>query len=190
MQGPEAASPAYEDALREELLLTASFLAGHSLLGTQDLLDEASRLTSPWWHMSVDLTNRRLIVRRIANRIRTSMLVNHDALSATAQTYRRLPVLSIEEYWVRSVLTHAAVRDVSFPEAVRLATSDALWQAHVELDGDRSTFPLELAVIYDAMVLTSAYGRLHTLRSPADSRTLKRATQILSHAALIADRAR
>lgn len=190
MHGSEAASPAYEDALREELLFTAAFLAGHSLLDERDLLKEASHLTSPWWHMSMDLANRRLIVRRIANRIRTSTLVRRDVVLAAARGYRRQPVVSIEEYWVRSVLTHAAVREVSFPEAVRLATSDALWQAHTELDGGKSSYPLELAVVYDAMVLTAAYGRLHTLRSPTDSRTLKRATHILSHAALVADRAR
>ena len=90
---------------------------------------------------------------------------------------------------MRSVLAHAAAREVAFPETVRMATTDALWQAHVELDGPKSPYPLELAVVYDAMVLTSAYGRLHTLRTPTDSLTLKRATHILSHAALVADRA-
>jgi hypothetical protein len=190
MQGQEAASPAYANALREELVVTGRFLQGTSILDADALIRAAGELTEPWWHLSLDAAQRRSVVRRVAQRLSGTNVTSRPMLVAAANRQKRFPIRSVEQHWQHSVLACAAAAGASFPESVRLATSDALWLAHQEVDGAKSLFPFELAVIYDGMVLTSAYGLLYTLRAKPDSHTLRVASHILSHAAVVADRLR
>jgi hypothetical protein len=188
MQGQEAASPAYADALREELVLTGRFLRGISVLDSDELLHAVTMLSEPWWHVSLDTTQRRSVVRRLAHRISHNSFTTRTVIVRAAAAGRVTAIESVPQQWRQTVVSCAAARTASFPESVRLATSDALWLAKQEVDGVSSRYPYELAVVYDPLVLTSAYGLLHTLRAKPDSHTLRVASHILSHAALVADR--
>jgi hypothetical protein len=137
----------------------------------------------------MDVAARRSTVHRIAGRVRASLRVDFDVLLTAGASPRTQPVRSVEQYWVQSVLLCAISESVPFAEAVRMVVSDALALARAELDGSKSTWPLEPAVVYDKLLLTNAYGALHGLRGEPDSSTLDRAAHILRHAILIADRA-
>jgi hypothetical protein len=190
MHGQGAASRAYTDALREELVVSGQFLRDLPIFDVEGLMEVVTMLTEPWWHVSLDLSQRRSVVRRISHRIHHRHFATRSVIAGAAVAARSAGDDSTVRQWQQNVLSCAMAYSSSFPEAVRMATSDALGLARKEVDGVSSRHPYELAVIYDSLVLTSAYGLLHTLRAKPDSHTLRVASHILSHAALVSDRLR
>lgn len=185
---PQHNSPVFAAALREELLLTSRYLQARPIHAVSEVIDAARELSSPWCSTTLDAAYRQSVARRIALTLQ-KCLENPRVLLRSAQLrVQHQTISSIDEYWMRLVLSKAAASEASFPEAMRLATSDALWLARSEIHGPPSLYPLELAIIYDSIVLTGAYGVLHTVSNKPNARVLEAAGQILGHAALQADR--
>lgn len=182
------ATPAFASALRQELLVSSKYLNGNPLCEIDEVLSAASELSEPWWNLSLDVRTQRSVTRRLATFLVQCIEFPRPLLRATQLQVQHEPIHSIGEQWTRLVVSRAVALEVSFPEVIRLATSDALWMARTEIDGDKSTHPIELAVVYDSMVLTGAYGVLHSVAKNPDSRTLETASNILGHAALVAHR--
>lgn len=179
----------FSRALRAELLISGHLLSEPPIATTVGVLDAASRLTEPWWPLALDLRYRRAVVKRVSRTLRRCMLDPRAQLRSLQLPHQHQPIRSVEEWWIRSVVTNAIACEESFPEAVRLATADALHLARLELQSEQWPYSLELAMVYDSMVLTSAYGLLHTIRSQPDARVVRTAGAILGHAALVSDRA-
>lgn len=179
--------PAYLHALREELVL-ASDLANQPLfLDSPALLDAASTLTSPWWASALDAHYQRAVVWRIAG-----ILQRHAASSSVlidaSRHVSQVRASSDAELWKHMTVKRAWVQSAQFPDAMRQAAADALWLAG--MSNERFWHRrLDLAMVYDVLMLTGAYAFLEPgLINEASTDVVREAYRILGYAAMTGGR--